>query len=161
MSEKLERELGAVLDRYDAVRSAAEVRARHVRDEEGVFLGRFTQLAKSVVRPVFEAAGRILRQRGHDYRIVEDRFATEDDGKTMEASIRLRVAPAGVERALDDERWALAFTTRHYSHTVSVRNGAVPYEGAAGAKGVHPLESIDQPLVEAEVLRLMEALVKR
>lgn len=159
MSDRLSHELGAVLDRYDSVLRTAELRARQSRDEEEAFLTRFSELARSVVLPVFEAAGGILLRRGHEFRITQDRFATEGGGKTVEASIELRILPAGMDRAPDEERCALAFTTRHYSKTVSVRNGAVPYEGAAGSKSVYPLDKIDQQLVEEEVLRLTRALV--
>jgi hypothetical protein len=164
MSERLSRELGAMLDQYDSARRAAEARVQQARDDERLFLTQFTELARTVVRPVFEAAGEILRKRGHEFSITEHQFAAETGGKPVEGSIQLRVAPAGMEKpaaAADDDLRALTFTTRHYNKTVSVKNGAAPYEGAmAGAKGAYPLAKINQELVEDEVLKLMTALVK-
>lgn len=160
MSERLSRELGAVLDRYDSALRAAELRAQQVRHEGEIFLERFAEVVRSVILPVFEAAGGILRQRGHDFRIARDGFAADGSGEAAEASIQLSIARAGPDRAPDDDRSRLTFSTRHYSRMVSIRNGAAPHEGSAGAKGVYSLEAIDQQMVEEEVLRLMTALVK-
>lgn len=61
----------------------------------------------------------------------------------------------------DEHLRALSFSTRHYNKTVCVRNGAAPHEGTlAGAKGAYPLARIDLELAEAELLKLMAAIVK-
>lgn len=161
MSERLSRELGAMLDRYDSARLAAAAREQAAKDEEGLFLAQFAELARSVVRPVFEAAGEILRSRGHAFAISEDAFAARGGGSAVEAAIRLRISPAGMDRVMrgDEDLHALAFATRHYNKTVCIRNGAAPYEGA-GAKSGYPLARIDRQLVEDELLKLMTALVE-
>ena len=161
MSERLSRELGAMLDRYDSARLADAARERAGKDEEELFLAQFAELARSVVRPVFEAAGEILRSRGHEFAISEEAFASRGGGSAVEAAIRLRIVPAGMDRVMrgDEDLHALAFTTRHYDKTVCIRNGAAPYEGV-GAKSGYPLARIDRQLVEDELLKLMTALVE-
>jgi hypothetical protein len=160
MSERLSLELGAMLDRYDSARLVAAARVQAAQDEEGLFLAQFVELARSVVRPVFEAAGEILRSRGHEFSISEDTFAARGGGSAVEAAIRLRITPAGMDKVMrgDEDLHALAFTTRHYNKTVCIRNGAAPYEGA-GEKSGYPLARIDRQLVEDELLKLMTALV--
>ena len=161
MSERLSREMGTMLDRYDSARHAAAALAQAAKDEESLFLEQFAELARTVVRPVFEAAGEILRSRGHEFSISQQAFAARSGGNAVEAAIRLRITPAGMDPAVreDEDLRALAFTTRHYNKTVSIRNGAAPYEGA-GAKSGYPVARIDRALVEDELLKLVSALVE-
>jgi hypothetical protein len=163
MSDYLQERMGKLLDQYDEARSAARARKDQVIADEALFFQKFAELRRSIVRPVFEAAGAMLKERGHSFSIVEEEFAAQADGKSTEAAIELRVFPAGVEKppASDDHLCALSFTTRHYNKMISVRNGSAPHEGtAAGAKGAHLPARIDTQLVEEEVLKLMAGLVR-
>ena len=163
MSADLRTELGAMLDEYDAARRAAEVQRQRVHDDEAAFVAQFAELRRDVVRPVFEAAAEVLKNRGHALEIREAEFGKEG-GKIREAAIAVRVTPAGMEgaAAADEHRRELSFTTRHYSRTVSVVNGAVPQSGAmAGAQGSRALAQISTQLVEEELLRLVAELVRR
>jgi hypothetical protein len=159
MSERLRSGLATLLDQYDAARRAVETRKHAAKAEETVFLERFAELRASVVRPVFEAVGALLKERGHAFSIREAEYAAASDGRTTEAVIELRVAPAGLESAApaDDHLRVLAFATRHYNKTVCVRNGAAPLPGANGGCA---LAQIDTQLVEEEVLKLMAALLR-
>lgn len=161
MSANLLRGLGTLLDRYDETRRAAQMHKDQVAADGLLFLEQFAELRRAVVRPVFEATGALLKERGHDFRIEENEFATQAAGNSSEAGITLHIIAAGMEgRApADDDIRALAFTTRHYNKTVSIRNGAQPHEGA-GAKSAYALARITPQLVEEEVLKLVEALVK-
>ena len=164
MTGTLEKQLGALLDRYDAARRAEQTRKDQAHAEERRFLDDFASLRASMLRPLFEAVGALLAKRGHAFRIGEQEFAPHSGGAGTEASITLFVAPDGVApppASADEQLRALSFTTRHYNRTVCVRNGAAPHEGAlAGAKGAYPLERIDLELAEAELLKLMSAMVK-
>ena len=125
MSKRLLGELGAMLDAYDVVRRADELRKRRLESEGLAFLAGFAELRAKLVRPVFEAAGALLKERGHDFAIREQEFVFEGEGKTSEASISLRITPAGMETAAqsDVHLRELSFSTRHYNKTVSVTNG--------------------------------------
>jgi hypothetical protein len=162
MSERLRQQLGALLDRFDTARRAAESHLQKVKADDATFLAQFDALRRDVVRPIFEAAGALLQARGHGFRIVEEQFSGQNGGKTVEAAIELHVVPAGMETLPHghDHLRALSFATRHYNKTVCIRNGAVPHEGTlAGAKGAFLLEKIDAPLVEDEVLKLIASMV--
>jgi len=163
MTNDLEKRLGTLLDQYDEARRNTQTRKDQARADERQFLDDFAERRRSVLRPLFEAAGAMLAQRGHAFSIREQEFATQPGGAAAEASIALFVAPDGMEKppAADEHLRALSFSTRHYNKTVCVRNGASPHEGAlAGAKGAYPLARIDLDLAETELLKLMSAIVK-
>jgi hypothetical protein len=161
VSRHLNEELGAMLDAYDVTRRADEVRKKRLESEGLAFLAGFAELRAKVVRPVFEAAGEMLKARGHDFAIEEQEFVFEADGKTREAAISLRITPAGMEgaAAADTRLRELSFTTRHYNKTISIVNGALPQSGSM-ATGNHALPQVDGPLVEDHLLKLVAALVK-
>lgn len=163
MTGALEKELGALLDQYDEARRNTQTRKDQARADEQRFVEDFAERRRTVLRPLFEAAGAMLAQRGHAFSIQEQEFAPLPGGSTAEASISFLVAPEGMEKppAADENLRALSFTTRHYNKTICVRNGATPYTGAlAGAKGAFPIARIDVELAEAELLKLMAAIVK-
>ena len=156
-------ELGTMLDAYDVVRRADDLRKRRSEDEGLRFLAGFAELRGKLVRPVFEAAGELLKTRGHDYTIREEEFVFDGNGKTSEALIAIRVTPSGMEGAAanDMQRRELTFSTRHYTKTVSITNGAVPQSGTiAGTGGSYTLAQIDTQLVEEELLKLVASLVR-
>lgn len=154
-------QLGEMLDAYDVVRRADDLRKRRLESEGLAFLAAFAELRAKLLRPVFEQAGELLRSRGHDFTIREQEFVFEGDGKTTEAAITLRITPAGMEKAADNDtpRRELAFSTRHYNRTVSVTNGAVPQSGAM-ASGGYALGQIDSQLVEEQLLKLVAGIVR-
>ena len=161
MSANLRAKLGTLLDQYDETRHATQTRKDQAAADGALFIAQFVELRRAVLRPVFESVGNFLKERGHDFQIEEQEFEAQGAAKGTEASIALRITPAGMEKAAaaDDNIWALSFTTRHYNKTVGIRNGAVPYEGA-GSKAAYPTARITTELVEEEVLKLMAALVK-
>ena len=152
-----------MLDAYDGVRRADEQRQRRAESEGLAFLAGFAELRRTVVRPVFEAAGAILKAHGHDFAIAEEEFVFGADGRASEAAIRLVITPAGMASAAptDAPRRELAFATRQYNRTVCITNGALPQPGSAsGAAGGCTLAQIDTQLVEDHVLKLVAGLVR-
>ena len=160
ISAQLRAGVGALLDQYDETRRAAQARSDQAAADGTIYLEQFAELRRAVVRPVFEAVGAMLVERGHRFSIHEEEFAEPGAGKAFsEAAIVLRVNPAGMGEpapGTDDKRW-LSFTTRHYNKTVSIGNGAVPHEGLGSKSGL-PIERITLQLVEEEVLKLMAVL---
>jgi len=120
-------------------------------------------LRRQLGRPVFEAAGELLAARGHDFAIREQEFVFDGNGKTSEALIAILITPAGLEKAAasDVQRRELTFSTRHYTKTISITNGAVPQSGSlAGAGGSYTLAQVDAQLIEDELLKLVASLVR-
>jgi RNase adaptor protein for sRNA GlmZ degradation len=161
ISGSLRAGLATLLDQYDETRRVAQERKEQAFTDRALFVSQFAELRRDVLRPVFEAAGAILKARGHDFSIQEEEFAAQAAGRTAEAGIVFRIAPAGMEKGVpaDDDFRALSFTTRHYNKTVWIRNGAMPHEGATARDG-YALARITAQLAEEEVLKLVSALVK-
>jgi len=165
VANDLNLELGKLLDQYDEKRRAVEERRQQVKTDEANFLKGFADLRTNVVRPVFEAIGVILKERGHDFDISENEYAGGPGGKTTEAAVSIHVMPAGMEKSSHDDAQfpSLSFATRHYNKTVCVHSSnAVPrLGGPAGPRGDYQLAQIDKDLVQAEFLKLIAGMVNR
>lgn len=163
MSEDLRLELGRMLDRYDEVRRDTAARKLQVESDEADFLNGFADLRRKVLRPVFESAGAILKERGHAFGITEEEFVIEAGGKATEARITLRVDPAGMEELAqaDDHLRAFSFSTRHYNKTIWMSFGAAMNAGGSqGSKGAYQLAQINPELVQAELLKFIAGIIK-
>lgn len=163
MTTDIRLELGRMLDRYDEVRRDAAARKLQVDSDQASFLKGFADLRREVLRPVFESAGAILKERGHGFRITEGEFAVDAGGKAAEAHIGLRVDPAGMEALAqaDDHLRSFSFTTRHYNKTVWMSFGAAMNAGGSlGSKGAYQLAQIDRELVQAELLKFIAGVIK-
>ncbi len=138
MTEALRRVLGKMLDRYDEARRLAQDRQQQAKADDALFLQRFADLRRGVVRPLFEAVGAIPQERGHGFSISEEDYAVDASGRSTEAGIAIHILPAGMEPSLqaNDPLLSLSIATRHYNKTVSIIGGeaAVP-DGLAGSRG--------------------------
>src|SRR6266480_1257588 len=163
MTEALRRELSKMLYRYDEARRHAQDRLQQAKADDALFLQRFADLRRGVVRPVFEAVGAILQERGHGFSISEEDYAVNASGRSTEARIAIHILPAGMETSLhaNDPMLSLSITTRHYNKTVSIIGGeaAVP-GGLAGSRGAYEVAQIDTELVEGELLKLVAGILK-
>ncbi|MGQ0546489.1 MAG: hypothetical protein ACT4P3_14320 [Betaproteobacteria bacterium] len=162
MADRLTVELTKLLDAYDARRRADTEREERARGDEARFLKDFAELRRGVIRPVFEAAGAMLEERGHRYSIVEQEFATSGATGPAEAGITLRIVPSGTKAPLHEDQRSLAIATRHYNRTVWINSGEAPGAGGlAGAAGAFTLDKVTRQLVEDEVLAFVARVVAR
>jgi hypothetical protein len=156
-------ELGKLLDQYDENLRAVDERRRRIKTDEDAFRNGFADLRASVVRPAFEAAGAILKARGHDFSIAEDEFSGEPDGKCTEAAISIRIVPAGTDgSSRANARFpSLCVVSRRYSKTVSILASNAPPKtsAAADSRGDYQLAQIDTELVQGELLKLIAGMV--
>jgi hypothetical protein len=161
MTDHLRNELGRMLDEYDERRRSVLEQEQKVRDSDALFLTQFAELRRTVVRPVFEAAGAMLAERGHAFAISEEEFSSGSGRQATEAGISIRIVPSGSKAPLHDDGHAqsLSVTTRHYAKTVWINAGAGNAGGVAGSKGAYPLERVDRQLVEEELLKFVRAIV--
>jgi hypothetical protein len=161
MADHLREALARLLDDYDARRRGDREREQKAKDEEARFIRDFAELRRTVIRPVFEAAGALLEERGHRYSIAEQEFTPGGEGRLSEAGITLRVVPAGTKAALHEDQPSLAITTRHYNRTVWINSGewASAGGGVAGAKGAFALERVTRQLVEDELIAFVARVV--
>jgi hypothetical protein len=160
MANNMQEALAKLLDGYDARRRADLERERRAKEEAELFLEQFAELRRSVIRPVFEAAGAILEAHGHRFSITEQEFASGSEGRSSEAGISLRLVAAGTKAPLHEDQHSLAITTRHYNRTVWVNSGDAPNAGGiAGAKGAYTLDKLTREIVENELLAFVARFV--
>jgi len=160
MADHMQDALGKLLDVYDARRRSDLEREQRAKDEETRFLKDFAELRRVVIRPVFEAAGALLEERGHRYSIVEHEFAAGAEGRISEAGITLRIVPLGTKAPLHEDQRSLAIATRHYNKTVWINSGeSAASGGLAGSKGAYVLEKVTRQLVEDELIAFVARVV--
>ena len=159
MADHLRDELSKMLDQYDERRRGDLAREQKAKDDDALFLTQFAELRRSVVRPVFEAAGALLAERGHHFSISEQEFGVGEGSKPTEAGISFTIVPLGMESPLyADHARSLSLTTRHYNKTVWLAAGRpLDAGGVAGSKGAFPLERIDKQLIEEELVKFVAA----
>ena len=161
MADPLREQLSKMLDQYDARRRADAARERKTKEDDALFLTRFVELSRTVIRPLFETAGALLAERGHGFTISEQEFAVGEGSKVTEAGISFTIVPSGMESPIyADRARSLSLTTRHYNKTVWI-NAGKPLDpgGVAGSKGAYPLERIDRSLVEEELVKFVAAVM--
>jgi hypothetical protein len=163
MADHLREALEKVLDAYDARRAAEGARVRKLEEEAEAFQARFRALRKDVVRPVLEAAGAILAERGHSFSITEEEYSASAGERPVEAGISLRLAPAGSGPAAQasDHTRTFSVSTRHYNRMVNVDAGAAMSEGGmVGSKADYPPERVDRQLIEEALVRFVAGVVR-
>lgn len=103
MADHMRESLSKLLDDYDARRRADQEREQKTKDDDARFLKDFAELRQRVIRPVFEAAGTMLEERGHRYSIAEQEFVAGNEGRIAEAGITLRIVPSGTKAPLHED----------------------------------------------------------
>lgn len=160
MGQSLQDRLAKLLDDYDARRRSDQEREQKAKEDEALFLSRFADLRRQLIRPVFEEAGALLEARGHRYSITEQEFAGGGPGSITEAGITLRVVARGTKAGLHEDQRALSISTRHYNRTLWINSGESQNSGGlAGARGAHALESVTRQLLEEEVVAFVGRVV--
>lgn len=153
MADHMRDALAKLLDEYDARRRADVEREQRGRDENALFLTRFAELRRDVIRPVLEAAAEMLERRGHRCSITEQECVQGSGSHVTEAGIAMRVLPVGAKAALHEDQRSLSISTRHYNRTVWINSGEASGSGGlAGAKGAYTLERVTRQLVEDELV---------
>jgi hypothetical protein len=160
MADSMREALNKLLDDYDARRRGDLEREQKTRDDEARFLKDFAELRREVIRPVFEAAGALLEERGHRYSISEQEFLGGSEGRIAEAGITLRIVPSGTKAPLHEDQRSLSITTRHYNKTVWIHTGEPQAAGGlAGGKDAFALEKVTKQLVEEELIAFVGRVV--
>ena len=160
MGNNMHEALAKLLDEYDERRRAEVDREKRALEDEAQFLQQFADLRRDVIRPVFEAAGTMLEERGHRYSIGEQEFVGGAAGRICEAGISMRVVASGTKAPLHEDQHTLSITTRHYNRTVWINSGEACHAGGmAGPKGAYALERVTPQLVEDDVVSFVARIV--
>jgi hypothetical protein len=160
MTDHMRDALKKLLDDYDTRKRGDLEREQKTRDDEARFLKDFADLRRQVIRPVFEAAGEMLEERGHRYSITEQEFLGGSEGRIAEAGITIRIVPSGTKAPLHEDQRSLSITTRHYNKTVWIHAGEPQAQGGlAGGKDAFTMEKVTRQLVEDELIAFIARVV--
>jgi hypothetical protein len=160
MADYMRDELTKLLDDYDTRRRGEAAREQQAKDDEARFLADFAELRRAVIRPVFEAAGALLEERGHRWSIAEQEFVAGTGARIGEASITLRIVPSGTKAPLHEDQRSLSVSTRHYNKTLWIHSGESQAPGGlAGGKDAYPLEKVTRQLVEEQLIAFVARVV--
>ena len=112
MTEDQQLKMRQALDQFTGKRSAVADSALQRKTGEDNFPGDFARLKSTVIRPVFEAIGAMLTERGHEFNISE-----EPGGK-----ISIHIVPAGVSKSIHPYNWfpTLSFFGAPFTKTVGL-----------------------------------------
>lgn len=132
---------------------------------EDTWVAKFDALRRKVIRPTLEALGEQIRQREHDFNIVETPFLRENRAVPIEASIRMDIYLA-TERTRtvigQDRRPFVSFTTHHRSELVQVTICDITAKGGVVSKiGEFPLDKVDAALVREKFIALFKRLLSQ
>ena len=160
MADHMQDAVTKLLDAYDARRRGDVEREQKTKEDAARFLTDFAELRRRVIRPVFEAAGKMLEDRGHRYSIEEHELVPGAGGSINEAGITMRIVPSGTKAALHEDRSSLSITSRHYNKTVWINSGEAHRSGGiAGPAGAFALDKVTRQLVEDEVIAFVARVV--
>ena len=113
------------------------------------FPGDFVQLKLSVIRPVLEAVGIKLRERGHEINISED----------ASGKISIHIVPAGAKKSIHPYDWfpTLSFFGAPFTKTVGLhgRNARRNSDSASGPRGDYKPSQVSKEVVEKELMKFV------
>lgn len=162
MDGKAARSIEAILDEYNKRQRAARLEMELRRAQRDDFLQNFAGTIHSVVRPVMEQTGELLRRSGHEYEIVQNDDGLQFDGRTLNAAITLTIFPDGVRpsdpRNPGQNGWPhIAFFVNPSKNTVLVHESAMMPDigGPAGTAGEYHLDQIVPETVEKHIVSVL------
>ncbi len=149
MAENMSSKFGKALDPYTGTHGPGTDNKPQNRISEDDFPGDFARLKLSVIRPKFEAIGKMLKERGHDFNISE-----EPGGK-----ISIHIVPPGVNQSIHPYDWFPTFSFIGAPHPKTVglhgRNMRPNSEPSSGSRGDYKPAQISSDLVEKELMKFV------
>src|SRR5258706_13146256 len=161
----MDEELRGLLDKLEKGHKGAEKERAEALKVEDQWVTRFDEVRHKIIRPTLEALGEQIRQRDHDFNIVETPFRRDNRAVPQEAAIRIDLY-LSTERPRTiigmDRRPHIAFTTHHRSEMVPVTISDITARGGVVSKiGDYPLEKVDEFLVREKFRALFNRLASQ
>jgi hypothetical protein len=149
MTDDSNSKLDTALERFSGRRTAGATEKARDKAEETSFPDEFSRLKTSVIRPVFEAIGNKLKERGHEFNVSE-----EAGGR-----ISIHIVPAGVNKSIHPYDWfpTLTYFGAPMAGTIGLhgRNMRPNSEVASGSRGVYAPAQLNKDLVEKELMKFI------
>jgi hypothetical protein len=149
MTEDLNSKFGRALDQFTGRREIGAAGKPQDQLNADAFPREFARVKQSVIRPVFETIGNLLKERGHEFNISE-----EHGGK-----ISIHIVPAGVNKSIHPYDWfpTLSFFGAPFTETVGLhgRNMRPNSESGSGSRGDYKPAQINKEVVEKELMKFI------
>ena len=160
MDERIERILDGILDAHDRRQAIIKKELERFKAEHGLFLSRFSEKARTVIRPHFQEVGIYLKNRGHDYEISEDKEQIGYDGTlTRPAGITLSITPKceGTIELNRQNRPQVAFTVNRSKDTVCVRESTMMPNKSGSVRDAeeYELDAITPTVIDKHIVRVL------
>ena len=140
---------GPALERFTGRRDTSAGARAPVSIDETSFPAEFARLRASVIRPVFEAVGNTLKERGDEFTVSE-----EEDRR-----ISIHIVPAGAKKSIHPNDWfpTLTFFGAPIACTIGIqgRNMRPNSEVSSGSRGIYSPAQINKELVEKELMKFI------
>ena len=149
MAEDPNSKLGRALDQFTGKGNTGAGGKPQDQVNADAFPREFARVKQSVIRPVFETIGNMLKERGHEFSVSE-----EQGGK-----ISIHIVPAGVNKSIHPYDWfpTLSFFGAPFAGTVGLhgRNMRPNSESSSGSRGDYKPGQITRELVEKELMKFI------
>ena len=149
MTDDSKSKVAALREPFTGRRNTGAMEKAHVKIDEASFPAEFERLKVAVIRPVFEAIGRTMTERGHEFNVSE-----EAGGK-----ISIHIVPAGAKKSIHPYDWfpTLTYFGAPMAGTIGLhgRNMRPNSEVASGARGTYAPAQVNKELVEKELMKFI------
>jgi hypothetical protein len=149
MADDPKSRFAAQLERLTGRHSTGTAGQAHGKIDEASFPGEFARLKATVIRPVFEAIGNTLQERGDEVHVSE-----EAGGR-----ISIHIIPAGTRKSIHPHDWfpTLSFFGAPIACTIGLhgRNMRPNLEVASGSRGIFAPAQINQDMVKKELMKFI------
>ena len=167
MDNDAKKHLTGILDAFAAKQAAWKREVERKKSEHELFLERFADKVKSVIRPAMEGVSAELRSRGHETSITERQEAVTADGRVTEANIDMAIMPSGQTYPMNRRDPLscphITFIAGHHENKVSVYESTM-MPGGGGQSGrtrEYTLDQVTAEVVQSHILKVLaEAMGK-
>lgn len=160
MDDSTKKSLNSILDSFDAKREADRKKAERKKTEHEIFLEQFTEKAKSVICPALEQVAEILKSRGHNSEIREQKEGVDLEGRAINAGITLTIFPLGQHPRYPSQPDCphVAFMVKSYENKIYVHERTMmPIRGGhAAIAGEYTLDKVTSELVEKHIISVLQ-----
>jgi hypothetical protein len=163
LGDKLKAELDAIFSSHER---ATALIARQVEDKdqrERQFIARFEALRESLIKPVFQEVGELVKARGYDYRIESWDERRDESGRPEgpQVEIGFLTEPEGYA-ASKGPYPRFTIIAEKYASRVRFKESTVTpgRTGRSGEAGECTLEALTRDLLEERLVALLREVYK-
>jgi hypothetical protein len=156
-------ELKDILDKYDRKLESKEEKENKKLSENKDYLNEFEKLCTEVIRPVMENIGNSLKDRGHEYKIIEKKGSGIKYKKDTDSSIEMILYPYPYKwdqiSTLDVPSISFITSITNKEIIISESNMMPGKGGSSGSIGSYKMDEIKPELVQKTIILLLKKIL--